>query len=170
MLFSGREGSRYPTKGSICRASSSMRYIDNGTGDPREEAPFSWLREALLGDVVGIRWQSGYFEASVLGLFMPVVTRNGGRRSGHESLLIGSNERETLSSAVHRLVDALGLPRENAHLGVVSYSNGFFHPKTIYLCYRDGREAAYVWFREFDGPGNQRTQYGSWHHPRHRRW
>ncbi|MDE0380988.1 MAG: phospholipase D family protein [Rhodospirillales bacterium] len=120
-----------------------MRYIDNGTGDPREEALFSWLEEALLGGVVGLRWQSGYFEASVLGLFMPTL-----QELMDEDLdtmiLIGSNERETLSSAVHRLVDALGLPRTNAHLGVVSYSNGFFHPKTIHLCYRDGREVAYV--------------------------
>ena len=120
-----------------------MRYIDNGTGDPREEALFSCLREALVGDVVGIRWQSGYFEASVLGLFMPAL-----QELVVEDLdtivLIGSNERETLSSAVHRLVNALGLPRANARLGVVSYSNGFFHPKTIHLCYRDGREVAYV--------------------------
>lgn len=120
-----------------------MRYIDNGTGDPREEALFLWLGEALVGDVIGIRWQSGYFESSVLGLFLPTL-----QELAVEDLdtiiLIGSNERETLSSAVHRLVNALELPRANARLGVVSYSNGFFHPKTIHLCYRDGREVAYV--------------------------
>ena len=27
---------------------------------------------------------------------------------------------------------------------MVSYSDGFYHPKTIHLCYRDGREVAYV--------------------------
>ena len=59
-------------------------------------------------------------------------------------MVIGSNDGETQSSAVHTLVDVLGLPRRNALLGVVSYADGFFHPKTIYLCYRSGREVAYV--------------------------
>ena len=79
-------------------------------------------------------------------------------------ILIGSNERETLSSAVHRLVDALGLPRANARLGVVSYSNGYFHPKTIHLCYRDGREVAYVGSSNLTARGINGRKYGSWHH------
>ena len=120
-----------------------MRYIDNGTGDPREEALFPWLRAALTEDIVGIRWQSGYFEVSVLGLFVPVLEKLAAEELD-TIVLIGSNEGETLSSAVHHLVDVLGLQRRNVLLGVVSYSDGFFHPKTIHLCYRDGREVAYV--------------------------
>ena len=120
-----------------------MRYIDNGNGDPREDALFPWLRAVLTADVVGIRWQSGFFESSVLGVFMPTL-----QRLANENLdaivLIGSNDGETQSSAVHKLVDVLGLPRPNALLGVVSYANGFYHPKTIHLCYRNGREVAYV--------------------------
>ena len=120
-----------------------MRYIDNGTGDPREDALFPWLRAVLTTDVVGIRWQSGFFEASVLGVFVPAL-----QRLVDEDLdaivLIGSNDGETQSSAVHQLVDVLGLPRPNALLGVVSYADGFYHPKTIHLCYRSGREVAYV--------------------------
>ncbi len=120
-----------------------MRYIDNGHGDPREEALFAWLRTVLTADVIGIRWQSGFFEASVLGVFVPTF-----QRLANENLdavvLIGSNDGETQASAVHQLVDVLGLPRPNALLGVVSYADGFYHPKTIHLCYRSGREVAYV--------------------------
>ena len=120
-----------------------MRYIDNGNGDPRDDALFPWLRGVLTADVVGIRWQSGFFEASVLGVFTPSF-----RRLENEDLdaivLIGSNDGETQSSAVHQLVDVLGLPRPNALLGVVRYADGFYHPKTIHLCYGSGREVAYI--------------------------
>ena len=120
-----------------------MRYIDNGIGDPREDALFPWLQAVLTADVVGIRWQSGFFEAGVLGVFLPAF-----QRLVDENLdaivLVGSNDGETQSSAVHRLVEVLELPRPNALLGVVSYADGFYHPKTIHLCYRSGREVAYV--------------------------
>ena len=120
-----------------------MRYIDNGSGDSLEDALFAWLRTVLTADVVGIRWQSGFFEASVLGVFMPTL-----QRLADEELdaivLIGSNDGETQASALHQLVNVLGLPRRNALLGVVSYADGFYHPKTIHLCYRSGREVAYV--------------------------
>ena len=120
-----------------------MRYIDNGTGDPREDALFPWLRAVLTADVVGIRWQSGFFDASVLGVFLPAFQRLVDEDL-HAIVLVGSNDGETQSSAVHQLVDVLGLPRPNALLGVVSYADGFYHPKTIHLCYRSGREVAYV--------------------------
>ena len=120
-----------------------MRYIDNGTGDPRDDALFPWLRAVLTADVVGIRWQSGFFEARVLGVFMPALQRLA-NNDLDAIVLIGSNDGETQSSAVHQLVDLLGLPRPNAFLGVVSYIDAFYHPKTIHLCYRDGREVAYV--------------------------
>ena len=120
-----------------------MRYIDNGTGDLREEALCRWLGNVLTEDVVGIRWQSGYFEASVLGLFMPTL-----QRLAEEELesvaVIGSNDGETQSAAVHQLVNVMGLPRRNGFLGVVRYSNGLFHPKTIHMSYGNGREVAYV--------------------------
>lgn len=120
-----------------------MRYIDNSHGDPREDALFPWLRNVLTADVIGIRWQSGFFEAGVLGVFSPTFGR-----LAHEHLdavvLIGSNDGETQASAVHQLVDVLGLPRPNALLGVVSYADGYYHPKTIHLCYRGGRQVAYV--------------------------
>lgn len=120
-----------------------MKYIDNGTGDPREDALFTWLRDVLTEDVVGIRWQSGFFESSVLGVFLPTFQRLADGELD-AIVLIGSNEGGTQSSAVHQLIDVLGLPRPNARLGVVSYVDGFYHPKTIHVCYRSGREVAYV--------------------------
>ena len=97
----------------------------------------------MTPDVVGIQWQSGYFEASVLGVFLPAF-----RRLADEDLdaivLVGSNDGATQSSAVNQLVDVLALPRPNALLGVVRYADGLYHPKTIHLRYRSGREVAYV--------------------------
>ena len=120
-----------------------MRYIDNGIGDPRENALFPWLRGVLTTDVVGIQWQSGYFEASVLGVFLPAFRRLADENLG-AIVLVGSNDGATQSSAVNQLVDVLALPRSNALLGVVSYADGLYHPKTIHLRYRSGREVAYV--------------------------
>ncbi len=120
-----------------------MRYIDNGIGDPRDDALFPWLETMLTADVVGIRWQSGFFETSVLGVFIPLFQRLA-KEHLDTIVLIGSNDGETVSSAVHKLVEVLGLPRPNALLGVVSYADGFYHPKTIHLRYSSGRQVAYV--------------------------
>jgi len=38
----------------------------------------------------------------------------------------------------------VGIPRSNAALGVMKYSNAFFHPKTYHLRRADGSQAAYV--------------------------
>ena len=120
-----------------------MRYIDNGHGDPREDALFPWLRNVLTVDVIGIRWQSGFFEAGVLGVFSETFQRLA-REHLDAVVVIGSNDGETQAAAVRKLVGVLGLPRPNALLGVVSYADGFFHPKTIHICYRGGRQVAYV--------------------------
>ena len=120
-----------------------MRYIDNGQGDPLAKALFSWLKEVLTPDVVGIRWQSGFFEAGVLGSLAPTLTQLA-IKDMDAMVLIGSNNCETGVSAVRKLVDVLGLPRSGGKLGIVSYADGFYHPKTIHICYGNGREVAYV--------------------------
>ncbi len=120
-----------------------MRYIDNGQGDPREGAVFAWLREALTPDVVGIRWQSGFFEAGVLGSLAPTLAQLAADDLDAMAL-IGSNNCDTGVSVVHKLVDLLGLPRQGGKLGIVSYADGFYHPKTIHIRYANGREVAYV--------------------------
>lgn len=38
----------------------------------------------------------------------------------------------------------LGIPRDRARLGVVSFTGAYFHPKTYHLTRTDGSEAAYV--------------------------
>ena len=93
-----------------------MRYIDNGIGDPREDALAPWLQAVLTEDVIGIQWQSGFLEASVLGLFIPTLQRLADRDLD-TTVLIGSNDGETKSAAAHQLVDILGLPRPNALFG-----------------------------------------------------
>ena len=103
----------------------------------------SWLHYVLTPDVVGIRLQSGFFEARVLGVFTSTLQLLS-HRGLDTVILIGSNDGETQSSAVHQLVDLIAFPRPNARLGVVRYANGFYHPKTIYLCYSNGRQVAYV--------------------------
>ncbi len=120
-----------------------MRYIDNGKGDPLDEAVFTWLRDALTPDVVGIRWQSGFFEAGVLGSLALTLAQLAAKDLD-TMVLIGSNDCETGVSAVHKLVDLLGLPRSGGKLGIVSYADGFYHPKTIHIRYGDDREVAYV--------------------------
>ena len=120
-----------------------MRYIDNGQGDPRDHAVFAWLRDALAPDVVGIRWQSGFFEAGVLGSLASTLAQLAADDLD-AMVLIGSNDCETKVSVVHKLVDLLGLPRPGGKLGIVSYADGFYHPKTIHICYGNGREVAYV--------------------------
>lgn len=129
-----------------------MRYVDNGGVGPRELDLLPVLQSLLTTDVVGLRWQSGFFDEAVLGLFAPVL-----QRLAHEDrevgVLVGSNGGETEPSTVHALVDTLALPRPSARLGVVSYAHGLYHPKTVHLRYRCGREAAYVGSANLTSPG-----------------
>lgn len=129
-----------------------MRYVDNGIVGPRDMDLLPVLQELLTTDVVGVRWQSGFFDEAVLGLFAPAL-----QRLAHEdrevAVLVGSNLTETRSSAVHALVDSLALPRRNARLGIVSYAGGLYHPKTVHISYRSGREVAYVGSANLTSPG-----------------
>jgi hypothetical protein len=59
-------------------------------------------------------------------------------------ILIGSNDPGTLGSDVHELARLMGLPRANGDLGVVSYDEGYFHPKTYHFRRHDGTRSAYV--------------------------
>ena len=133
-----------------------MKYIDNGTGDPREDALFPWLRDVLTEAVIGIRWQSGFFEASVLGVFVPTLQRLADNKLD-AIVLIGSNDGDTQSSAVHQLVDALRLPRPNALLGVVSYADGFYHPKDHAPLLPQWSRSRVRRLGEYDVAGHQRA-------------
>ena len=120
-----------------------MRYLDNGYGNPNNQTVFSWLNNALTPQVVGLRWQSGFFNEGVLGVLMPTLTLLAVEQLD-TSVLIGSNNRETSDSVVSTLVNLLQLPRPNAKLGIVGFANGLYHPKTIHISYANGREVAYV--------------------------
>jgi hypothetical protein len=59
-------------------------------------------------------------------------------------LLIGSNDGVTRREDIEVLLNIVGAPRHGLDLGVVSFGNGYFHPKTIHLTRDDGSMAAYV--------------------------
>jgi hypothetical protein len=121
-----------------------MRYIDSGRRDP-DEALGSWLEENALGDpsVVALRWQTGFFGVDSLGYFAHLMARLG-NQNGVLRVLVGSNDGITLRSDLEVLLDVAGPPRDNQRIGIVSFDNGYFHPKTIHLARADGSAAAYV--------------------------
>ncbi len=90
-----------------------------------------------------VRWQSGFYAADGLGFLAPTLDRIR-EEGGRVVALVGSNNGDTLRGDVARLVSLLGIPRPGAHLGVVSFTGAFFHPKTYHLTRRDGSQAAYV--------------------------
>jgi hypothetical protein len=121
-----------------------VRYIDTGARDPGD-ALGVWLEEVLAqtSQLGALRWQSGFFGANSLGYFIPAMERLRDA-SGTLRVLVGSNDGTTARSDVESLLLAAGPPRPNQHLGVVSFDNAYFHPKTVHLERADGSSAAYV--------------------------
>lgn len=120
-----------------------MRYIDSGRRDPAS-AVGSWFQSIVqAGDVSAIRWQTGFFSADGLGHLAPTLDSLR-RTGGTVTALIGSNNGDTLASDIDRLITLMGIPRPNAHLGVISFSGAFFHPKVYHFTRQDGAQAAYV--------------------------
>src|SRR5207244_4404349 len=67
--------------------------------------------------------------------------------------LVGSNDQCTIRRDIEYLVSALGIPREEALLGVVSYQQGYYHPKTLHVRRADGSQAGYVGSANLTGSG-----------------
>ena len=128
-----------------------MRYLDSGRRET-SQALGSWLNEVMTDDVVETRWQSGFFSAGSLGLLQSSLQRMANERQPVHAL-IGSNQQSTSRRDVERLVAVLGIPRDNALLGVVSYRSGFYHPKTFHIKRSDGSQAAYVGSANLTGSG-----------------
>jgi hypothetical protein len=128
-----------------------MRYIDSGSRDQNQTLGV-WFQSEFTGSVSEIRWQSGFFTSEPLGLLVPTLQHAAGS-NGAVNILIGSNDPGTLRADVDNLVQILGLPRANVHLGVVQYGNAFFHPKTYHLRRADGSQCAYVGSANFTGSG-----------------
>jgi hypothetical protein len=87
--------------------------------------------------------QTAFFDANCLGYFAPLMARL--RKSGGAlHILIGSNDGMTQRDDLETLLSAAGPPRENLRIGVVSFSGGYFHPKTVHIVRRDWSAVAYV--------------------------
>ena len=128
-----------------------MRYLDSGQRDPAQ-ALGTWLQNVMLQDVEEVRWQSGFFAADALGIVQPSL-ESMARNDRTVRALIGSNDQSTVRRDVERLVALLGMPRRRAQLGVVSYRDGYFHPKTFHVRRSDGSQAAYVGSANITGSG-----------------
>lgn len=119
-----------------------MKYLDSGSRDPAH-ALASWLEGILNGDIAELRLQTGFFSLDGIGLLIPALEQC--KQENHTTnVLIGSNDASTLKDDVIGLVDALGIPRDGAQLGIVSFGGAFFHPKTYYVKRPDGSQAAFV--------------------------
>lgn len=128
-----------------------MRYLDSGQRDP-SQALGTWLQGVMSPDVTEVRWQSGFFGSDSLGIVQPSL-EGMARNDQTVRALIGSNDQSTVRRDVERLVALLGIPRRRAQLGVVSYRDGYYHPKTFHVRRADGSQAAYVGSANLTGSG-----------------
>lgn len=119
-----------------------MKYLDSGSRDPAH-ALASWLEGILNGDISELRLQTGFFSLDGIGLLIPAFEQCK-QENYTTNVLIGSNDASTLKGDVIGLVDALGIPRDGAQLGIVSFGGAFFHPKTYHVKRPDGSQAAFV--------------------------
>jgi hypothetical protein len=119
-----------------------LKYFDSGSRDPAH-ALASWFENILKEDVSELRLQTGFFSLDGIGLLVPTLEQC--KQNDYPTkVLIGSNEASTLKGDVISLVDILGVPRDSAQLGVVSFGGAFFHPKTYHIKRPDGSQAAFV--------------------------
>lgn len=128
-----------------------MRYFDSGKREP-SQALGTWLQNVMTNDVAEVRWQSGFFAADSLGVIQSQLQRMTSEDRPVRAL-IGSNDQCTVRRDVERLVSVLGIPRDKTFLGVVSYRDGFYHPKTFHVRRSDGSQAAYVGSANLTGSG-----------------
>lgn len=118
-----------------------MKYVDSGTRDPASALGY-WLNSELP-TAAALRIQSGFYGGEVSTFLSPALVRLRDT-GGPVCILVGSNEQKAVASDVADLADLLGVPRERAGLGVVSYAGAFFHPKVYHLVREDGSACAYV--------------------------
>lgn len=128
-----------------------MKYHDTGGQDP-DHTLAKWFEEALRGGMRELRLQSGYFRGKALRA-IDAALATAAESNLLTRILIGSNERETLHSDVRRLVARLQLPRPAAQLGIVTFSNALFHPKSYHITRSDGSQTAFIGSANFTEPG-----------------
>jgi hypothetical protein len=119
-----------------------MKYLDTGSRNP-DQALAQWLAVFKPDEVDELRIQSGFFSIGGIGLLLPILSRHA-QEDKTTRILIGSNDGSTLRADVLSLAGYMGTPREHATLGVVSFDNAYFHPKTYHVRRTDGSQCAYV--------------------------
>lgn len=121
-----------------------VRYIDTGSRAP-EHALGSWLERMVLDEpeLNAVRWQTGFFTADTLNYFRPAFEHTK-RYLKTTHLLVGANDLMTSRDDAEALLVAAGGARANLQIGIVSFSNAYFHPKAVHVERQDGSMAAYV--------------------------
>jgi len=119
-----------------------MKYLDSGSRDPRQTLA-TWLEEVVRPDVTEFRLQTGFFSYDGICLLVPYLEISA-REDRILKALIGSNDGGTLRADIAELVGILGLPRQQAQLGIVNFAGGYFHPKSYHVVRADGSQAAFV--------------------------
>jgi hypothetical protein len=130
-----------------------MRYIDTGARDP-DQSLGAWLESVLLSGapLTAARIQTGFFAGAVVG-YLEQALSTLQERDGITHILVGSNDGITKRPDLEALLRAAGERRQNLRLAVVSFMNGYFHPK-VYLFERaDGTATAYVGSANFTRQG-----------------
>lgn len=128
-----------------------MRYIDTGSR-AAADALGTWLAATLDASVTELRCQTGFFSSEPLGLLRSTFDRLSAC-DGLVRMLIGSNEGATMRADVEDLLYVTGPARQQLQLAVVSFEDGFFHPKTFHVLRSDGSAAAYVGSANLTGAG-----------------
>lgn len=118
-----------------------MRYLSNAGNDPEQTVSY-WLSRHDVDGTAGFWLESGFFSIDGIEYFRRAL-ESAKARSGEIRIVIGSNRGLTLGTAVSELLDTLGTA-ENASIGIVKYSNAFFHPKVVVLELPSGLREAYV--------------------------
>lgn len=130
-----------------------MRYFDTGKRDPNQSLG-AWLASVLLSGppVTSVRIQTGFFGGAVVGYLEGALLRLR-ETDGTTHLLIGSNDGVTKRPDLAALLKAAGERRPNLHMAVVSFMNGYFHPKVYLFEREDGTSTAYIGSANFTRQG-----------------
>ncbi len=128
-----------------------MKYLDSGSRDPTHTLA-GWFLSIIGDEILEFRFQSGFFSINGIGLILPLLSKSK-QEDLVVSCLIGANELTTLAVDITQLMEIVGAPREKCQIGIVSYSHGFFHPKTFHMTRTDGSQAAFVGSANLTGSG-----------------
>lgn len=119
-----------------------MKYLDTGSRHETDTLG-NWFRTVLAEEIVELRIQTGFFSIEGIGILLPTLEKIT-KKNYPVKILIGSNDASTLRDDVAELVQILNIPKDSVQVGIVSFRDGYFHPKTFHVRRKDGTEAAFV--------------------------